>query len=235
MISIVVYGDNNTFITECVKSVDVSLFNCGVKYHIDKYDSYTDKMDLIIRDGVKKIYILDKDSRVSGLKIASMIRKYDYDSIIIMVSKYKNDLFNNKIMALDFICINDNYEERLVDDIRMAVSIMDKHNKVFTFKYNRVVYLIPFSDITYIEKESNVKRCIIHTINNKYYITGSLSSILEQLDDSFCRTHQSCIVNLNNIEEMKLGNNMLIFKNSDKTDMVTSKMKKEIKKYIGVS
>ena len=38
-------------------------------------------------------------------------------------------------MILDFICMVKDYDKRLIDDIKMAVSIIDKH-KVFTFKYN---------------------------------------------------------------------------------------------------
>lgn len=223
--------------TENVNCINMSLSKSDVDYRIHKFESYTDNFDLIIKGDSKKIYVLDVDTEsLSGLEIASIIRKYDYDSIIIIVSsinKSMNDIFYNRLMILDFICVNGDYTKRLIEDIKIAISIIDKH-KVFTFKYNRIVNRIPFCQINYIEKESNIKRCIIHTINGNYYITSSITSILSLLDENFCKTHQACIVNLDNIRKLDLKNNMIIFKNDDMTDMLTYKMKKEVKKCIGI-
>ena len=240
MINIVVYGDNNTILSKCINSIDASLFDCGINYQIDRYNEYSKKMKLVIKNKDKKIYILDNDSDESGLRIAYKIRKNDYDSIIIMIGKCYIDLSMSRVMLLDYVCLGKNFENRLIDDIGIAVSIIDKsidgENNNFIFEYKRVLYKIPFNDITYIEKESNIKRCIIHTINNdSYYITDSLNSIMERLVGDFYRSHQSCIINLSNIRVLELGNNMVIFKNGDMTDMVTCSSKKEIKKYIGVS
>lgn len=240
MINIVVYGDNNTILSKCINSIDASLFDCGINYQIDRYNEYNKKMKLVIKNKDKKIYILDNDSDESGLGIAYKIRKNDYDSIIIMIGKCYIDLSMSRVMILDYVCLGKNFENRLIDDIGIAVSIIDKsidgENNNFIFEYKRVLYKIPFNDITYIEKESNIKRCIIHTINNNsYYITDSLNSIMEKLGDNFYRSHQSCIINLSNIKELELGNNMVVFKNGDMTDMITGSSKKEIKKYIGVS
>ena len=218
--------------TKNINAINMSLSN----YDID-YGSYTDELEQIIKDGDRKIYVLDMDSRkMSGLKVASKIREYDWESIIIVISscnKNINDIFYTRLMVLDYIYKCNEYDKRLMDDIRMAISIIDK-NKVFIFKYNRVIYRIPYNQICYIEKEPDIKRCIIHTINDKYYITGSINWILDQLNECFCRTHQSCIVNLNSISKIDLGSNTIIFKNSDKTNMLTDRMKKEIKKYTGI-
>ena len=239
MINIVVYGDNNTIISKCINSIDASLFNCGIKYQIEMYNEYNKRMNSLIKNSDKKIYILDNDSLESGLKIAYKIRRNDYDSIIIMVGKSYNDLSLSRMMLLDYVCLNKDFEDRLIDDIGIAISILDKYigsvNNNFIFEYKRVLHKIPFNDIVYIEKESNIKRCIIHTIKEKYYITDSLNSILDRLDNNFYRCHQSCIINLSNISQFELGSNMVIFKNGDMTDMINGKSKKEIKMYMGIS
>lgn len=239
MINIVVYGDNNTIISKCINSIDASLFNCGINYQIEMYSEYNKRMNLLIENKDKKIYILDNDSLESGLKIAYKIRKNDYDSIIIMIGKCYNDLSMSRMMLLDYVCLNKDFEDRLMDDIEIAISILGKYiddkDNNFIFEYKRVLYKIPFSDIIYIEKESNIKRCIIHTVSDEYYITDSLNSILDRLDDNFYRCHQSCIINLSNIKEFELGSNMIIFNNGDMTDMINCKSKKEIKKYMGIS
>ena len=106
---------------------------------------------------------------------------------------------------------------------------------MFVFRYNHVLYRIPYNKICYIEKEPMIKRCIIHTIDEDYYITENITSILSHLDNSFCRTHQSCIVNLNNIRMVDLKTNVIEFNNGDKTDMLNIKMKKVIKDFVGLS
>lgn len=234
MINIVVCGDYSTFVAKCVDSVKSSLFNYGVKCCVNRYDNDGNKLDLIIKDGIKKIYILDRNSVVGLIEVISKIRKYDSNSIIIIIGKYGKEIFDYKMLTLDFISIDNNNLVFFVDDRENDSCMIDK-KKYFIFKYRREVHKILINDINYIEKESNIKRCIIHTVNDKYYVTDSLSSILGQLGGNFCRTHQSCIINLNNIKEMKLGNNMVIFMNDDSTDMITNRMKKEVKEYIGIS
>lgn len=239
MLDIVVYENNKIFMQKNINAVYLAFKNNdNVDYRIHKFDSYTDELDSLIRDKKeKKIYILDVEiDGLSGLEVASKIREYDWDSIIIITTaydKYKNDVFYIRLMVLDFVSKYNGYENRLADDIKLAASIIDKQ-KVFTFRYNHVVYRIPYGQICYIEKEPIIKRCIIHTLNNKYYITRSLECILSHLGENFCRTHQSCIVNLDNIRRVDLSNNTIIFKNGDKTDMLTVKMKKEVKKYVGL-
>jgi len=238
MLDIVVYEDNKNFMTKNINSINLALSNCDIDYRIHKYSSYTEELDEVIKTGVGgKIYILDVEvDGVSGLEVATKVREYDWDSIIIIATafdKYKDDVFYIRLMVLDFISKYSGYEKRLIDAIRTAISVIDKH-RVFTFKYNHVVYRIPYNQICYIEKEPIIKRCIIHTFNNKYYITGSINGLLTQLTGDFCRTHQSCIVNLNNVKRIDLSTNTIIFKNNEKTDMLTDKMKKEVKSYVGI-
>lgn len=238
MLDIVVYEDNMEFLQKDVSSINLALADYNIDYRIHKCKCYDDEIDVLIkkREG-KKIYILGGEvNEVSGLEVAAKIREYDWDSIIIVTtnsSKYKDDILYTRLMILDFVSNSSDSDNRLMDDIILAISIIDKQ-RLFVFKYNHVIYRIPYGQICYIEKEPDVKRCIIHTINNNYYISGSINGILSHLNDDFCRTHQSCIVNLNNIERIDLSSNMIIFKNGNKTDMLTAKMKKEVKKYVGI-
>lgn len=243
MINLVVYGDENKFMDIFIKNIEASLFNYEIKYKVYMYSEYNDEMDIIVENRNKKIFIVDKDYYNFKVDIISRIRKYDKNSIIIIFSKDNIDLLDSKMVFLDFM-LNDYYKNKfmLLNNNKIELDNYTNDNelnveyKIFTFTYKWVVYRIPFSDITYIEKESNVKRCIIHTICKKdYYIIRTLDGILIELDNNFKRTHQSCIVNLNNIKKMNLGNNIIIFKNGDKTDLITNRAKKDIKNYIGVS
>ena len=235
MLDIVVYENKKDFIRKNIDNIDMSGYD--INYY--NFDNMCYEFEsLIINRDRKKIYILDNEvDGVSGLEVAMKIRKYDWDSIIILIidfSKHVSAVFSERIMALDIIFKDNSSDDRLVDDIKLAISIFSKQT-FFTFKYNHVIYRIPYSDIFYIEKESMVKRCIIHTRDNEYYITESISSILSHLGSNFCRIHQSCIVNFDNISRYNLSNNMIVFNNGDKIDMISSRMKNVIKNYVGIS
>ena len=175
-------------------------------------------------------------SDVSGLELASRIREVDWDSIIIFATaydKYHNDVFYTRLMVLDFVCKYKGYERRLIDDIRAAFKIV-YDQKTFVFKYNHVMYRIPYNQICYIEKEPIIKRCIIHTVNNQFYIVDSINRLAERLGGGFCKTHQSCIINLNNIKCIDLPTNTVIFENGISTNMITDKMKRLVQEYVGI-
>lgn len=235
MLDIVVYENKKDFISKNIDNIDTS--NYDINYY--SFDSMCYEFESLIKSrDRKKIYILDDEvDGVSGLEVAIKIREYDWDSIIILLidlSKHVSDVFNERIMALDIIFKDNSSDDRLIDDIKLAISIFAKQT-FFTFKYNHTIYRIPYRDICYIEKESTVKRCIIHTMDGNYYITESVSSILSHLSSSFCRIHQSCIINFDNVRKYNLSTNMIVFNNGDMTDMISSKMKNVVKNYVGIS
>jgi len=235
MLDIVVYENKKDFISKNIDNIDMS--NYDINYY--NFDSMCYEFESLIKNrDRKKIYILDDEvDGVSGLEVAIKIREYDWDSIIILLinlSEHVSDVFNERIMALDIIFKDNSSDDRLIDDIKLAISIFTKQT-FFTFKYNHTIYRIPYRDICYIEKESTVKRCIIHTMDGNYYITESISSILSHLSSSFCRIHQSCIINFDNVRKYNLSTNMIVFNNGDMTDMISSKMKNVVKNYVGIS
>lgn len=238
MLNVVIYEDNENFMNKNIETINKAMANSDIDYRIHKFNKYTKKLDEIIHDDtVKKIYILDVEMEgVSGLEIASRIREDDWDSIIIFAtaySKYQNDVFYTRLMVLDFICKYTGYDERLKDDIEASLKIIYKQ-RTFVFSYNHVVYRIPYDHICYIEKEPIIKRCIIHTNNNQFYIVKSINWLEENLGADFIKTHQSCIVNLNNIKEIDFSTNTITFKNGDSTNLLTEKKKKEVKYYVGI-
>ena len=236
MLNIVIYEDNKIYMQKNIVSINKALANYDIDYRTYKFDSYSDKLRDIINDkSLKKIYILDVEMNgMSGLEIASMIREDDWDSIIIFATaydKYHNDVFYNRLMVLDFICKYSGYEKRLAGDIKEALKILYKQ-KTFVFKYNHTVYRIPYGHICYIEKEPLIKRCIIHTLNNKFYIVDSIGRLVVRLGNGFYKTHQSCIVNLNNIKRVDMPTGTIIFKNGETTTLLAEKKKKEVKRFV---
>ena len=233
MLEIVVYGGNeqkNTIQIDLIHSV---LANYNIDYKLYSFSGLDSELINIINNSyMRKIYIVNiNDDKY--IQVLSSIRKKDLYSIIILITnsnKYHYDILNNKLMVLDFI-IGNNYISQLKDDLNYAVSLLYRQC-IFTFKYNHVIYAISYDKITYIEKEPSVKRCIIHTFDGNYYIVASLDKILLALPLGFYRTHQSCIVNVNNIKSINLTENKIIFNNGDMTSLLSNRVKKDINKYI---
>ncbi len=105
----------------------------------------------------------------------------------------------------------------------MTTQAKRKNTEIFIFSYKRNIYRIPYNDINYIEKESNIKRCIIHTIKDNYYISQPITKLEKELKDMFIKTHQSCIINVNNIKE--ITKNQIKFYNNDITNLINKNMK----------
>lgn len=233
MLHIIIYEDEPNYMRKNINSVNKALINTDIDYRTHKFEEYNDEFkDIINNKDIKKIYILDIETKdKSGLEIASKIREDDYDSIIIFATafgKYQNDVFYTRLMAIDFICKYNGYEKRLIDDLKASIKVIYKE-KTFTFQYNRTLYRLPINNILYVEKEPIIKRCIIHTIKDDFFVMESIERLKEKLGKNFIRTHQSCLVNLDNIKEIDFPTNTIIFKNDITTNLLTNKVKKELK------
>ena len=236
MLNIIIYESDDKFMHDIADAVNVALANCDIEYHIYKYGKCNNEFNELVNNrSISKIYIIDVDC-LTGIELASRIRDNDFDSIIIFTSecnKYQNDVFSNRLMVLDFIFKNNNCKCRLIKDIITSLKIIYR-DKTFVFSYNHVIYRIPYSHINYIEKEPSIKRCIIHTLDKDFYVANSIEKIKDSLNICFFKTHQACIVNVNNIKKIDFSSNIIVFNNGDITTLLSEKMKRNVKKALGV-
>lgn len=231
MLDIVICSKNSNLMERSINIINKTLVNYEIDYHIHKFSRSSKTLDNIINVSSSKIYILDVEI---GVDIAFLIRKNDFDSIIIFISsndKSEENIFSYRIMLLDYILFNDKYNDRLSDTLNLSLNIIYR-NSVFTFKYNHVTYQIPYRNITYIEKEAQIKRCIIHTFNGTYYIVNSIENIGKLLGGSFVKTHQACIINITNVYSVDFVNNIIRFNNGENVSLLSKKQKKVIKELI---
>lgn len=86
-----------------------------------------------------------------------------------------------------------------------------------------------YEDILYIEKERNSKKSIIHTKTDIVYTTKTLTDLEDLLDERFFRTHQSAIINLDNVKMIDPSKNYLLFNNDEKCFYLSRDKKKKLK------
>lgn len=233
MLKFVIYEDNPESLERAVSITHRALAPYDIEYKIEKYLSYDKEIENTINNiNEHKIYILDIEvSKMSGIEIAAKVREKDWNSIIIFVTSHpecKNDIFQARLLAFDYISKYNSYDKRLQQSIEKALEILNKL-RVLSFKYNYVSYRIDFDEILYIEKVIRSKKSIIYTESGtKLEMIGTIKEIISMLDSDFCLSSQSCIVNLSKIKSIDEVNNIIKFKNNLELDKITNSYKKNL-------
>jgi len=235
MLKFIIYENDEKYIEGYTNTINRVMMGYNFNYRIVKYTDFNSKLKEEMKNNEdEKIYILDiQMPDVTGLQLASKIREFDWNSVIMFVTNYsqhKNDIFCSRLMAIDYIEKKKDYKERLAETLDIGIKALGKHD-VLVFSFNHVVYRIPTSEIMYVEKATVGKKCYILTLEGEEYeIAGSISSLQERLGSKFFRSHKSCLVNLDNIKNINYSENTITFKNDDVIDLLSVRCKKEIKK-----
>lgn len=240
MINFVIYEDNKEWQEYYRKAVLKVIEHKQDKYQIlifERYNKETQKkLDNLLG---KNIFLLDmKVPGKSGLDLAKQIRNAgDWESQMIMITShecFKEEGFTSKILILDFIMKKDseNIAEKMNDALVMALRI-HSHQKQFKFIFNNELFQIPYKEILCFEKDLNHNYATIVTKTKTYKIKQSITKIEKELLSIpyFFKTHQSCIINLENVKRVDFTNNIIYFAKYQ-TNLLSRNKKKELKEKI---
>lgn len=237
MINFIIYEDNKEWQEYYRKAVLKVIGHKQDKYQILVLERWNKEAERKLNNLLgKNVFLLDMEvPGKSGLDLARQIRNTgDWESQMIMITShecFKEEGFTSKILMLDFIMKKDieHIAEKINDAIVMALHIHSRH-KQFKFIFNNELFQIPYKDILCFEKDLNHNYTTIITKKKPYKIKQSITKIGTELLSIpyFFKTHQSCIVNLENIEKVDFTNNFIYFKNYQ-TDLLSRAKKKELK------
>lgn len=239
MIKFVVCDDEPFFVNNISNIINKLFMSNNIEYEIDEFSGYNKAFEKLINtEMAAKIYILDIEMKnsISGLDIARIIRKKDWNSIIIMVTSHTElgyEALKAQIMLLDFISKYDDCDKNLEKTLRLAIKQVSE-KKTISIKSNGILYRIYLKDILYIVKDTVDRKCIIKTTYSEIVVNKTLSEMVNMLDHRFYLTHRSCIVNTDEISKVDFNNNIIYFKNSDKIDLISRDRKKGLKEYVGM-
>lgn len=237
MLRFVICEDNKDFLDRMANIINKIMMPYNFDYKVNKFTKYNEKFGEIIRkEYEQKIYILDIElSDVSGLEIASEIREYDLESTIIFVTshnEFKSDIFYSRLIATDYIFKDRIWADRFENTIRYIVKSINK-KRVLAFEFNYNSYRIPFNNILYIEKVSDIQKCIINTeTGEQYEVITTLNNLLELLGPNFYQTHKSCVVNLDKVKRINYAKNTITFMNGECLYLLSNRKKKELREYV---
>ena len=234
MINFVICEDEKVLATEYKKEIDKFMMKYDFDYECISFDGYNEEWKTYAKnDNIFKIYLLDiKTNKGSGLDAARYIREEldDWTSMIIIITsfnEYKYDALGKRLMLVDFINKLDNYSEALHASLEICLKSYDNRPKVLKYAYKGIVYNIDFRHIVKIEKEQDTKRCTIYNIENEEIpYQGTINKIIEILDDRFIKISRSTIINLEHVSRFKAKDNIIEFRNGEKTNAISRDMRK---------
>ena len=238
MINFIIYEDSKKWQQEYKNNILKMIGQNNIKYNILIIDKYDEKTETKINNLLgKKVYLLDLEvPGKSGLDFAREIRNTgDWQSPIIIITShecFKNEGYTSKILMLDFIVKSNDTLNQLYDSLNLALKI-NKTFESFNFIFNNEYYQIPYSDIFYFEKNINNNYTTIVTKTKNYKIKESITKLSIQFNNLpfLFKTHQSCIVNLNNIKKVNFTNNTIYFDNCE-INLLSRDKKKDFKEIL---
>lgn len=236
MLKFIICDDNENIVEKVKLIVNKVMMPLDYDYKTLRFKEYSETLGKIIKNNdEQKIYILDVQMpNLSGIEMAERIRKYDWNSIIIMLTaygEYKNDVFTSRLMVLDYINKCSNYEKTLENSLKTALTILDG-KKILFFNFKNVLHRIPYDEILYIKAGLNKKSYIMCTKGTEYEVNKPLHILYDELKPYFCQSHRSYIVNVSKVKKINHKDDTITFKNGQTLPLLSQRMKKGFEEYV---
>lgn len=197
--------DDNLFSEHLEKLVVEWARREGEKINIKKYNDGSKLLDYICMEGIQfDIILLDMQMKnMNGISTAQAIRKEDKNVIIIFITSYIEMVLHAfEVKAYRYL-LKGTIDEEIYPVLTSAVEeIIDEKKNLFVFSFQSTDYQIPLQDIIYFE---SAKRSINIYLKDKVYTYYGKLNEVEYIvsKQDFIRCHQSFIVNLKYISEIK--------------------------------
>lgn len=233
MINFIVCDDNDVIRKNMEEIINKVMMKNNFEYKVHIFSDYNKNfINVMEKQLLNKIYILDIETpSESGINIARRIREKDIESIIIfLTSHYElgSVLLEDEIMFLTFISKFNNMDERMTSAINKAIKMLGQKQAI-RFEDHGVLYTIPIDDILYITHDSVIRKSVIKTDYTEFNISKTLMEMGNIIDHRFIKTHKSCLANRNRISVIDRKQNLIIFDNGMKINLLSSNYKGGIK------
>lgn len=214
MLKVFICEDDKKQLKKLHKYVENVIFDGDLDMDISLMtNSPYDLLDFLKNNNVNGLYILDVDlkSSINGIELAEQIRKYDPRGFIVFITTHSEMsylTFKYKVEAMDYI-IKDDYievknriKECVLNAYEKYSSLSNTLQNIFTFELENRIVSVEYDNILFFETSHIPHRIILHAKNRQVEFYGKLKDIEKQLDERFCRCHESFIVNKGNIKEI---------------------------------
>ncbi|PFN36595.1 LytR/AlgR family response regulator transcription factor [Bacillus thuringiensis] len=171
------------------------------------------------------LYFLDVDLKheINGIALGAKIRKYDSSGKIVFITTHAELAyltFLYKVEAMDYIPKDDmlHYKGKIRECIDVAherhLNDIAPQKKAFIVKTGDKQIKINIDDIQFIESSTTPHKLVLHMENRQIEFYGKIKE-MDKISQDFYRCHQSYVVNINNIEEIKQKDREIIMKDGE--------------------
>lgn len=230
MIEFIIIDEDNKYIEINKKIIEKILMNKDYSYKINTFNNLN---NIEITKDKYKVYIINYNNK--ALKIMNKIRNElnDWTSMIIITTQSKiDDISNKRIMPIDIIIKDNNYEYNLKNCILISLNNYDNRPNSLKYNYKNTYYNINLNEIIFIEKEKDNKRCTIKTKEDNFPILGNLNTIEPLLDKRFIKSSRSYLINMEQVKLYNTKDNIIVFKDGTEIYEISRNKKKDIINYL---
>jgi len=183
-------------------------------------------------NSVTGLYFFDVDLKVdmSGIELASQIRKHDKRGVIAFVTSRVEMMaltFEQNVEAIAYIIKLDPMlvKQQMEKCIKLAGErLLCSEDAVLSFKDGWKTFTERIESINFFQKdENNTHKVVMYSLEQTRAFYGSLNEI-ETMNSSFFRCHRKTIVNLSNIDKIEQSG-IIVMKNGDTCEGSTRKIK----------
>lgn len=237
MLKIITVDPDKKFMEKIKKIINTISVAYDFDIIVEEYSNFCQQLKIEIENTeIKKIYILEIDlkSDLSGINIAELIRKTDWDSEILFVTN-NDKMFETAHRSVpkiySYIEKFHNFDSRLYNDL-VKIFKYNFDNDVLKYKIRNSNVKIFYKSILYIYRDTVTRKLVVVTNNHTYCINLAINEITSLLDDRFAVVHRSCIVNLEKVNRFEWNENSFVLENGDKINLLSKKYKNEIEEKI---
>lgn len=201
--------DDDSFFIKYTKGILTDYFEeKGVFYEIDEFKSGKDFIGLGIEIVKYKIVFLDINmDEFDGIRTAQKIREISTDIYIAFITAFTDYAIEGyKVDAIRYIMKNnDNFFELVYECMDAVIMKMNYVINTKVFHFNEGTKRVSLERILYIEsKLHKLEFYVMEDELNKYTLYGTLNNLEKELEgDSFLRIHQSYLVNMKHIKNIR--------------------------------
>lgn len=196
----------------------------NVDCEIHSYSDYNDDYLKYIRSRPSlPIFLLDIEvPSMSGIDVARIIRNLDVNYPIIYVTGYHSEYAFTVLQECNMLGYINKFENTENELFKKFDEILEQNgiDQFIEISTESINFVLKAIDINYFETTATKNKIrIVGNNQNELYL--SLEKLYKQLNTSFIKTHQSCIVNFGNIKEFHVKSRIIVFKDGTSTNLVS--------------